>query len=307
MHADLHSNRTRISADLLGRLITDQFPDLAPVHVTYLGEGYDSTAFDVNGSWVFRLPKRADVEEQQLLELRVLPVVGEHVPLAVPLPLFPGQPTAAFPMHFMGYRKLPGVPAIHIVPERFPFAAAAHELCRFLSALHAFPVAAARRLGVPDQGIDPLIEECRAEALEDFRFVREVARDQPLDSWQAWLSGGPHGDSARPASRVLVHNDLAAEHVLCDPETGKLTGVIDWSDMALGDPAADFAGLFHWGGDPFVNAVLAHYDRQVDAHCLARARFMAACRGVGDVVFGLEMNRREYITGGIRALQLCVH
>ena len=291
----------------LPRIIADQFPDLAPVHVTYLGEGYDSTAFDVNGSWVFRFPKRADVEAQQLLELRVLPVLGGRVPLRVPLPLCPGQPTAAFPMHFMGYRKLPGVPGIHIVPEQFPFAAAAHELGRFLSALHAFPVAEARRLGVADQGNDALIEECRAEALEDFRLVREVAPDQPLDAWQAWLSAGTPGGVARPSSPVLVHNDLAAEHVLCDPEAGKLTGVIDWSDMALGDPAADIAGLFHWGGDPFVKGVLAHYDGQVDDHCLARARFMAACRGVGDVVFGLEMNRREYIAGGIRALQLCAY
>src|SRR5687767_3801770 len=96
MHADPHSNGTRINADLLGRLIADQFPDLAPVAVTYIGEGYDSTAVDVNGSWVFRFPKRADVEAQQLLELRVLPVLGERVPLAVPLPSFPGQPTAGF-------------------------------------------------------------------------------------------------------------------------------------------------------------------------------------------------------------------
>jgi aminoglycoside phosphotransferase (APT) family kinase protein len=47
---------------------------------------------------------------------------------------------------------------------------------------------------------------------------------------------------------VLVHNDLAAEHVLGDPESGMPTGVIDWSDMALGAPVVDFAGLFHWSG-----------------------------------------------------------
>ena len=304
-HGLTRVNGTRIDTDLRGGLIAEQFPDLAPVTLTYLGEGYDSTAFDVNGSWVFRFPKRADVEEQLLIEQRALPVLARHLPIPVPVPSRSGQPTTEFPSHFAGYPKLPGVPAIHIEAERFPYTAAARLLGRFLSALHAFSLSDAQQLGIPDQDIETMIEECRAEALEDLPLVRDVAPDAPHAAWYSWLSEGPQ--ATRPSSRVLVHNDLAAEHVLCDPETGIPTGVIDWSDMALGDPAADFAGIFHWGGEPFAKAVLAHYDGDVDEHCLARARFLAACRGVGDVRFGLDMKRREYITAGIRALQMCAH
>ena len=287
------------------RLIAEQFPHLAPVHVTYLGEGYDSTAYDVNGSWVFRFPKRADVEQQLLVEMRALPVLGQLLPLPVPNPCLLGRPTTDFPRHFTAYPKLPGVPAIGIEQERLRIEAVAPALGVFLSALHAFPVGEAVRLGIQDQSIDPVIEECRTEALEDFRLVRDVAPAAPLDAWRTWLSAGPVDAPAQRAPAVLVHNDLAAEHVLCDPGSGLPTGVIDWSDMALGDPVVDFAGLFHWGGDRFARAVLSHYDGHVDEHGLDRARFMAACRGVGDVRFGLDMNRREYITAGIRALELC--
>ena len=288
-------------------MIAEQFPDLAPVHVTYLGEGCDSDAYDVNGSWVFRFPKRADVEQQLLIEMRVLPVLGRHVPLPIPSPRLLGQPAREFPRHFAGYPKLPGLPGIHFEPSRFPFATAAEILGRFLSALHAFPIEEAERLGIQDQRTDPVIDECRTEALEDFPLVGDVAPDAPLDQWHAYLSDGPPENRARPPSPVLVHNDLAAEHVLCDEDSGNPTGVIDWSDMAIGDPAADFAGMLHWGGEPFAKALLAHYDGQVDEHFLARARFMAACRGVGDVRFGLDMNRLEYITAGIRALEMCAH
>ena len=293
--------------DLHARLIAAQFPDLAPVTATYLGEGYDSTAFDVNGAWVFRFPKRADVEQQQSIERRVLPMLGRHVPLPVPSPRFLGQPTSQFPFHFVGYPKIPGLPGIRFAQSRFPFAAAAEALGRFLSALHAFPPAHAQRLGVPDQEIDEVFDESRAEALDDFHLVRELAPDAPLDQWHDYLSTGPERDSGRPSSAVLVHNDLAAEHVLCDERTGLPSGVIDWSDMAVSDPAADFAGMLHWGGEPFAKALLAHYDGHVDEHCLARARFLAACRGVGDVRFGVDMQRREYITAGIRALEMCAH
>jgi aminoglycoside phosphotransferase (APT) family kinase protein len=113
--------------------------------------------------------------------------------------------------------------------------------------------------------------------------------------------------AARPSpAPVLVHCDFAAEHVLCDPATQTLTGIIDWSDMAVSDRSIDFAGLFHWGGGPFVDAALSRYGFPVDEATLTRARFLAVCRGVADVAFGLERGRREYIEAGLRALARCV-
>jgi hypothetical protein len=61
-------------------VIAEQFGELCPVTVTYLGEGYDSTAFDVNGRWVFRFPKRCDVERQLLLESEILPLLAPRIP-----------------------------------------------------------------------------------------------------------------------------------------------------------------------------------------------------------------------------------
>ena len=39
--------------------------------------------------------------------------------------------------------------------------------------------------------------------------------------------------------------DLVRDHLLVDEHTGHLTGIIDFSDVALGDPAQDFLGF--WG------------------------------------------------------------
>ena len=86
----------------------------------------------------------------------------------------------------------------------------------------------------------------------------------------------------------------------------EITGVIDWTEIAVTDRCVDFAGFFHWGGEPYVKAVLSNYDGPVDEGVLHRARFLAACRGVGDVAFGLETGRQEYIKGGVRALGFCL-
>jgi len=43
---------------------------------------------------------------------------------------------------------------------------------------------------------------------------------------------------------VFSHNDLGIEHVLGTPATAAVTGVIDWGDAALIDPACDFGLLY---------------------------------------------------------------
>ena len=296
---------TSLDARLVGELLAEQFPQLARCEVARLGEGCDSIAFDVDGRWVFRFPKRPDVEQQLFVEERLLPVLAPHLPLRVPEYQFRGRPSARFPMHFGGYVRLSGEPAIHLEDAaRIQSPALAEQLGAFLSGLHAFPIDQAAALGVPRECGASALSYVQTEALESFDNVRSVAPDAPLRQWENYLASGA-GATDVPSSTALVHNDLAAEHLLYDSAAATLTGVIDWSDVALGDVAADFAGLFHWGGGGLVAGVLPHYRGRLDANVLARARFRAACRGVGDVTFGLSTERPEYVTAGLRALRLC--
>jgi hypothetical protein len=49
-------------------------------------------------------------------------------------------------------------------------------------------------------------------------------------------------------------------------------------------------------------AKFSSYEGSVDDAALPRARFLAACRGVDDVAFGLDTDRREYVESGLRHL-----
>jgi len=288
----------------VSRILEAQFPELRRVTAAYLGEGYDSTVFEVNEGWVFRFPKRADVEDQLLVERRILPILSQTSPLPLPAYRFFGQPSPEFPRSFVGYPRIPGTPGILFEPDAYPHLAA--QLGRFFSWLHSFSVHEAARHGVPRRETASLIEEIREEALADFESVRKVAQDAPLAKWHAYLKNGIDDGTAGCRTPVLVHHDLAGEHVLVDTTEKKATGVIDWSDIAISDPAVDFAGMFHWGGARFVEQVLSAYMREADGDMLQRARFIAACRGTGDVVFGLKLKRPEYISAGLRALRLLI-
>lgn len=295
-----------MDAALVETVIREQFPELQPNPVRWLGEGYDSVAFEVGNEWVFRFPKRGDVEQQLLLEMRLMPVLAGYSPLRVPVFRFRGVPTQLFPRHFGGYPKLPGVPAIGLDPAVLPLDRLAPSLATFLSWLHTFPPEQAAELGVRHQDAETIIEEARTEALEDFEYVARTAPHLVAREWVAFLSEPPALPDESGVSDRLVHGDLAAEHILYDSAGSSLAGVIDWSDVSIGDPSVDLAGVLHWGGDSFLDVVLFSYRGSADKGTLARARYRAACRGIGDIVFGIEMDRREYVAAGVRALNLSI-
>jgi aminoglycoside 2''-phosphotransferase len=295
-----------VEPELVGAIVGAQFPELRPVRATYLGEGYDSRAFDVNGHLVFRFPKRVDVERQLAVESRVLPFLAVGTPVPIPSFSFQGVPSSRFPRHFVGYTRLTGVPGIDVTPTQTELLRLAPVLGDFLSFLHSFPASTAEQLDVPAYPSDVLIGEVRAEALRDLGVVRQVDPNAPEAKWRAFLEAGLESDDASSPRPTFVHGDLAAEHILVDPMTHQVTGIIDWSEISISDPAIDFAGIFHWGGVDFMNAALSHYRRPIDAGLPDRARFFAVARGIGDIVFGLEMHRPEYVDSGVRALRLCV-
>ena len=41
----------------------------------------------------------------------------------------------------------------------------------------------------------------------------------------------------------VVHGDFGASNILCNRETGCITGVIDWAEIAVDDPAIDYSAL----------------------------------------------------------------
>jgi aminoglycoside 2''-phosphotransferase len=61
---------------------------------------------------------------------------------------------------------------------------------------------------------------------------------------------------------VLVHRDLAPEHILVGDD-GRIVGLIDFEDATVGDPAIDFAGLLPILGPTRIETLIADYDRPI--------------------------------------------
>lgn len=194
--------------------------------MTYLGEGWDSTAELVDGRWVDRRPRRPEIGPQLVRESVVMPWLAPLLPLPVPVPVV----LSADPL--IVRHEL-----VHGEELESPNAVQGRQLGEFLLALHAVPVAEAAARGV------------RPARLPIERFRAEVLPHAPEGA--ALLAELPN----LPAD-TLVHGDIGPEHVL---GRAVLTGVIDFGDLRIGDPAIDLAWALHSTPPEFADALVAAY------------------------------------------------
>jgi aminoglycoside phosphotransferase (APT) family kinase protein len=105
--------------------------------------------------------------------------------------------------------------------------------------------------------------------------------DAVVDGALDWLQDNVRRQPAAfPGPLRLTHDDVSPEHLLVDPDTGELAGILDWSDAALGDPARDVAPLACWHGWWFVEEALRSYPHRVDHGFRERLRFTARALSV---------------------------
>jgi aminoglycoside phosphotransferase (APT) family kinase protein len=239
-----------------------------------VGSGWEFDVFVTADGWAFRFPRRAEYQGLFDREGPALALARAALPpeIAVPRVELLGAPSLAFPYRFAGHRFIEGV-AADAVPASGR-AETARTIGAALGAIHSVPVTAARAAGLcemrpPDEG-----------AYDWFRRNLTGARQLIHHSGTAhravaWVSA--LDDPLRPLAAPLrfVHNDLSPEHLVVQPSTGRLVGILDWTFPALGDPARDFVACATFGGWGFVERVLAHYPGAVDAGFRERLRYMA--------------------------------
>jgi aminoglycoside phosphotransferase (APT) family kinase protein len=250
------------------------FPGVDARVLKHLGSGWEFDAFVTTDGWVFRFPRRAhcaelfDPEAQvhHLVSLMLTPGIG------VPRVELMGQPAAGFPYRFAGHRYIAGVAADAVGSDLLP--TLARDIGAALGAIHSIPEEWARAAGVVEMDLDDVGRmEWVQRGLEVASELR--GRDPVVDEALTWASkvALPIGRFEGPLR--FIHQDLSPEHFVVEPTTGRLTGILDWTDVILGDAARDFVTLVTLAGWGFAEEVARHYPHPVDQGFWERLHFMA--------------------------------
>lgn len=273
------------------RVIARQFPELAALPVTFIGEGYDSRAFRV-GDVIVRFPKRAEVLTWSHKEQALLPLIASRFAITVPRFGWFGEPDDDVMYAFAGYRAVPGTPCDFLdgTEARDPITAG-RQLGQFLRALHAVPLDEAEACGVErGRAADPRQPAARARVA--LSLIASYATPSEFARWDEAFAAHAVGgagtvdaiahDRSRDCAPCLIHADLLPEHILIEPTTGQLSGVIDWADASIGDPAGDLVAAFMQPSLLDTDAALDAWSggEAIDPATLARARLFACCVSV---------------------------
>lgn len=286
---------THRDTDAVAEVVAAHLPGYRVGSVVPLGEGLDNVAYEVNGELIVRFGRAPDPVRVDR-EARLLAMVATITTLPVPAPVFTAPDEGC-----LAYPKLPGVSLLDLpaglrADHGVPVAA---ELGGFLAALHAVPVA--RVAGLVDAD-DPPLEEWRQAAVASYAAAADAVPPAHRVPVEAFLDGPP---PAGAHATVFSHNDLGIEHVLVDPDRWTVTGVIDWSDAAIVDPAFDLGLLYRDLGPAALRAALDRYRPGAGdlAALRERALFYARCALLEDLVYGIDSGRTGYLVKSLDGLE----
>ena len=232
--------------------VRDAFPHLAFAKAELNVYGEDNFVLVLDREWIVRVPRDESHLGRFAAELNLLHALGRVSPVRVP------QYVHVTPDETMGaYRIIEGAemtPPVFALLGEEARRSVLIEIAGFLGALHALPMETIRQP-------DGLVQRCwRGEQFAAlYRGMRraKIARVAPPATMKRFDAFHQTFETERRFVPRLAHGDLSDDHILIGAD-GRVSGIIDFTDAAWGDPAIDFAWFWRLGED-WVDLVLANY------------------------------------------------
>jgi len=214
-------------------LVATQFPHWAglPVRSADPG-GWDNRTFLLGERMIVRLPSAAQYAMQVEKEQHWLPRLAPFLPLPIPTPLAIGEPSNGFPWRWSIYQWIEGDTA---TPTRI------RDLNEFATSLAQFLIALQRidSTGGPTPGPHNFYRGGSLKAYDDETRQAIAILEGSIDTeaatkvWEAGL------ETRWDLSPVWIHGDVSAGNLLV--QEGRLSSVIDFGMLGVGDPACDLS------------------------------------------------------------------
>ena len=223
----MHSDEVETDSALVKQLLISQFPQWAELPIKpVLSAGTDNALYKLGEDMVVRLPRIEKAVNHIDKEMHWLPRLAPLLPVAIPTPLVKGTRSSNYPFQWSIYRWLKGeIPVVDDIKEPQLLT---KDLAKFITALHNVHLeeGPSAKRGVPLSTQD----SSTRKAIEGLRGVIDTEAATAL--WNEALY-----TSEWRGELVWVHGDLLPMNLLT--LKGRLSAVIDWGGVGVGDPACD--------------------------------------------------------------------
>jgi len=219
--------------DLARNLIAEQFPEFSDLPITDVEkQGHDNRTYRLGDHMLIRMPTAADYALKVPKEQELLPQLAKRLSVSIPAPIKMGKPSADYPYPFSIYKWLSGK-SINLLrltdqeKEQLAF-----DLAKFLKELQAITDIEGPEPGQHNWWRGAHVSVYDKGAREQIAELAEITdAGQALDLWDKACA------TRWNKQPIWIHGDFAIGNILMDG--GKLSAVIDFGGVAVGDPACD--------------------------------------------------------------------
>jgi len=265
-------------------------PDLTIESIEYLDEGDFCRAFLINKRLVFRFAKHDEARRSLMRENCLLPKIGGKLSLRIPQPrMFSFDENAE--KSFLIYDFLPDeslTKETYLQFDEEKRAKCATDLAKFLNELHAIDTKIAVECGVRQIDYAAKYSHLSDRLRNDFR-ARFSKNDYEfaVSLIENYLASA----DSNSFQKVLLHGDLSPDHVLFNGE--KVTAIIDFGDMMIGDAAWDFLWIYEDYGTDFFARALAKYNTADKKNFVSRVLHFSNLEAIQWIVDSLELGAED--------------
>lgn len=225
----MHADQVGTDVGLVRELVAGQFPQWADLPLEpVVSCGTDHDIYRLGDDLSVRLPRTAWAVAQAVTEATWLPVLAPRLPLRLPVPKGVGHPADGYPHDWSVTTWLPGHDALGPIDD---LDRAADGLAGFVAALRRVDTAGAHPRQDGRRGC-PLHENDTQVRASIAQLGDRVDAGAALRSWEQSLEVGAHD-----GAQVWLHGDLLPGNLIV--VDGRLSAVIDWGALNVGDPACD--------------------------------------------------------------------
>ena len=220
----------------------------------------------------------------------------------IPTPEFVGTDLRTG-LTFSGYKRIEGVPLepeVLLNHDPGVQASLVEQIARFVRQLRSFPLDRAAQLGVRTN-------EFRADYAGDLRPIRELLLPRLNHAERQYVEHLYHDYLGEPSNfdyqPTLIHSDLSPEHIIYNPGTLAIAGIIDFGDVEIGDPDYELHWLFANYGDPFLQTYLDVNPHRSPDSLLRKLQFFSRANTIGDVLIGFDRDDPEILESSLLRLK----
>ncbi len=267
--------------------------------IKLLGSGMANTAYLLNDTWVFRFAEIDSARDTLVKELKTLPALARALPVRIPVPVY--SSTSPGGSYFGGYKLLPGEP---LTRQRFDAlepemqSQLLKEFYAFLNSLHTIDPASA-----PVLKEEPFVGAYNSTQRHFHHRLSSIIEAEEVRKIEAIFVEYEADSANRSNKPAVIHSDLKPAHLLFDARSGHLTGILDWGDVALGDPDYDFAIVGVFFGADFLTRLLGCGDAVDKERVQRKAPFLTLVRALQDLMLYVTDHDDHLIGPALRDIE----